>query len=90
VREPELDPHAARPALAAPEEAARVARTFEIPAERLVLAAAPDVPLLIGFGAPGEVAGRHQATFLLGLLGAVLAIGSAIALAFALGQGLGA
>jgi hypothetical protein len=89
VREPELDPGAARPNLAAPEEAARVARTFEIPAERLVLAAAPDVPLLIGFGGPGEVAGRHRATFLLGLLGAVLAIGSAIALAVALGQGLG-
>lgn len=90
VREPELDPGAAPPALAAPEEAARVARTFEIPAERLVLAATPDVPLLIGFGAPGEVAGRHRATFLVGLLGAVLAIGSAIALAIALGQGLGA
>jgi hypothetical protein len=90
VREPDLDPDAARLALAGPGEAARVARTFEIPAERLVLAAAPDVPLLIGFGAPGEVAGRHQATFLVGLLGAVLAIGSAIALALALGQGLGA
>ena len=88
VRAPELDPAATRPSLAPPEEAARIARTFEIPPDRLVLAATPEVPLLIAFGSPGDVAGRNTNRFLVGLFGAVLAIGSAVALAVAIGTGI--
>jgi len=88
VREPELDTEATRPALAAPEEAARTARTFEIPPERLVLAAGPGTRLLIALGSPTSVATRNRSTFLIGLLGAVLAIGSAAAFAVAVGAGI--
>jgi hypothetical protein len=90
VREPELDPAADRPPLAAAEEAERTARTFEIPPERLVLVAGPGTPLLVAIGDPGAAATRNRSTFLLGLLGAVLAIGSAIAFAFSVAPGLGA
>jgi hypothetical protein len=89
VRAPELDPAANRPTLASPEEGARIARTFEIPPDRLVLATASDVPLLIASGSPGDVAGRNTNAFLVGLFGAVLAIGSAVALAVAIGTGIG-
>lgn len=81
VRAPTLDPEAQAPALAPAEEAARIERTFHIAPETLVLASAPDVPLLIVHGLPASAAGRHQDRFLVGLLGAVLAIASAVALA---------
>jgi hypothetical protein len=89
VSSPVLDPGATRPPLASAEEAARVERTFEIAPRDLVVAAAPDAPLVVAFGAPDVAAARHQTTFLVGLLGALLAIGSAVALALAVG-GLGA
>jgi hypothetical protein len=54
-----------------------------------VLAAGPDAPLVIALGPPEQAAARHREGFLVGLLGAVLAIGSAVALALALGGGLG-
>ena len=47
------------------------------------------MPLLVSFGEPSVAAGRHRDTFMIGLLGAVLAIGSAIVLAFALTPGIG-
>ena len=81
VRMPSLDPAAAAPALASAEEAARVERTFHIAPETLVLASAPGVPLLVAHGLPGVAVDRHQDRFLMGLLGAMLAIGSAIGLA---------
>lgn len=89
TREPELDPAADRPAIAAGDEAARVERTFTIAPETLVLAAAPDVPLLIAHGIPGAAVERHQNRFMTGLLGAVVAIASAIAFAIMLGGGFG-
>jgi hypothetical protein len=89
VREPRLHPAATQPPLAEAAEATRIARTFDIAPDQLVLAAAPDVPLLVSFGAPGVASGRHRSTFLIGLLGAVLAIGSAIVLAVAVGSRLG-
>jgi hypothetical protein len=89
TRDPELDPAADRPALAPPEEAARAELTFAIAPETLVLAAAPDVPLLIAHGLPGAAAERHQNQFLIGLLGAVIAIASAVAFAAMLGGGFG-
>ena len=89
VREPALDPAAHRPALASPDTASRISRTFDIPSDQLVVAAGPAMPLLVSFGDPAVAAGRHRDTFVMGLLGAVLAIGSAIVLAFALTPGIG-
>lgn len=90
VRPPVLDPAATAPALAPAEEKARISRTFDIEPEQLVVASGADMPLLIAFGAPAIAAARHRDTFLVGLLGVVLSIGSAIVLAIALTSGGGA
>jgi hypothetical protein len=79
VRQPELDVGVTAPALATPEEAAAIERTWDLEPDLLVIAAAPDAPLLIAGGAPEEVVAREYGRFLVGLLGAVLAIGSAVA-----------
>jgi hypothetical protein len=79
VRVPELDPAAGAPELATPAEAERIEKVFDIEPDLLVLASAPDAPLLVAWGSPAEVADRHRGRFLVGLLGAVLAIVSAIA-----------
>ena len=79
VRQPELDVGVTPPALATPEEAAAIERTWDLEPDLLVIAAAPDAPLLIAGGAPEEVVAREHGRFLVGLLGAVLAIGSAVA-----------
>jgi hypothetical protein len=89
VRDPDLHPDAYDPPLATSEEAARVERTFTIEPDALILAAAHDTPLLIATGAPEVAAGRHEQRFLVGLLGAILAIGSAMALAVMLNGGFG-
>ena len=81
VREPELDPAATPLPIASPTAAAEAERRFTIAPESLVLASAPGVPLLIAHGVPTAAVERHQDRFLLGLFGAVLAIGSAMALA---------
>jgi len=87
VRSPVLDPAATVLPLAPPEAAARISRTFDIQPEQLVVAAGAGMPLLVAFGSPTVAAARHRDTFLVGLLGVVLAIGSAIVLAFALTSG---
>ena len=74
----------------AAEEAASVERTFAIAPETLVLAASDEVPLLIAYGVPGDVVQRGRTQFLVGLLGAVLAIVSAMVVAINLGGGFGA
>jgi hypothetical protein len=79
VREPELDPGVNEPVLATPEEAARIERTFDLEPDLLVIATAQDSPVLIATGSPGEAVERNESRFLVGLLGAVLAIGSAVA-----------
>jgi hypothetical protein len=84
VRIPDLDAGVAAPVLATPEEAAAIERTWDLEPDLLVIAAAPDAPLLIAGGAPDEVVAREEGRFLVGLLGAVLAIGSAVAAALAL------
>ena len=89
TREPDLDPAADRPTLGSAAEAARTERRFAIEPHTLVLASAPGVPLLIAHGVPGAVVDRHRDQFILGLLGAVLAIGSALAFAVMLGGGFG-
>ena len=88
VRAPELDPAANPLPTADPDLAARVAATFEIAPDALVLATSDEVPLRIALGAPSAVAARHDWQFVLGLLGAVLAIGSAMSLALLLDGGL--
>lgn len=89
IRPPELDPDADALPLGTAEDAARVERRFTIAPGTLVFASAPDVPLLIAHGVPGVAASRNQATFVIGLLGAILAIGSAMGLALLVGGGLG-
>ena len=88
VRPAELDPEADALPLGSPEEAARTERRFTIAPHTLVLASAPGVPLLIAHGVPGIAADRHHDRFVIGLLGAVLAIGSAMALALVVTGGL--
>lgn len=85
--EPAIDPAADRLPLATPDEVARTHRTFVIAPETLVLAAADDIPLLIAYGSPGEVVRRSRSPLLLGLLGAIVAIGSAMVLAVWLNGG---
>ena len=87
VREPELHEEAHEPALAGAADAERFARTFEIARDTLVVAAAPDVPLVVAAGPPEAAAGRHERAFLAGLVGAVIAIASAMWLAIAVGGG---
>lgn len=78
VRQPELEPGVAPLPLATPAEADRIERTFDIAPDLLVLAATRDAPLLIASGSPGEAVVRERDQFLVGLLGAVIAIASAI------------
>lgn len=87
VMTPELDPAADRLPLATPQEAARVERTFEIAPDTLVLASSAEVPLLVAYGAPGAVMQRSQSRYTIGLLGAVLAIASAMILASMINRG---
>jgi hypothetical protein len=89
VRTPELDP-AANPLPVAPAtQAVEVQRRFTIAPESLVLASAPGMPLLIASGIPTAAVDRQQGRFLVGLLGAILAIASAMALAFIVPGALG-
>ena len=85
VRPPELHPDADVPALASADEAARARRAFEIAPDALILAGSAEVPLHVSLGLPTAVADRHRSRFLVGLLGAVLSIGSAVVLAMSLG-----
>ncbi len=89
VRSPTLDPAAHALPLAAAQDAARYERTFRIAPETLIIASAPDVRLLIVHGVPGAAADRHRDQFIIGLLGAVLAIASAMTGAIMLGGGFG-
>jgi hypothetical protein len=85
VREPELDPDVRELPIADAKVAERFERTFEIDPGALVLAATADRPLLISAGAPAVAVARHQDRFMIGLLGAVAAILSAVVLALQLG-----
>lgn len=84
VHEPDIDPRADDPTLADTEEAEATERTFSIASETLVIVASSEVPLLIAAGTPGLASERHQGRFLVGLLGAALAIGSAVVLGLGL------
>jgi hypothetical protein len=88
IRPPQLDAAATPPPPADPDLAVRVAATFDIAPDALVLVSAPDTPLLIALGSPSAVTARRDGQFLLGLLGALVAIGSAMGLALVLDGGL--
>jgi hypothetical protein len=81
VRAPDLDPAATPPPPPEPSVAARAEAAFEIGPDDLVIAASDQVPLVVSLGAPAVAVARSQARFAVGLLGAVLAIGSAMAFA---------
>jgi hypothetical protein len=83
VTTPELHPDADPLPLGTAEEAAESARTFEIEPETLVLTATDEVPLLVAYGTPGAVVERNRRQLLIGLAGAILAIGSAMVFAVA-------
>ena len=87
IRTAHIDPAANPLSLAAPEEAARIERTFEIDPETLVVAASDEVPLLIAHGTPGAATERQQDRFLVGLIGAILSVISAMVFAVMLGGG---
>lgn len=87
IRTPELDPDARPLPVGDATLARRVERRFEIPDEELVLAVGPEASLAVFDGEPGVATGREQGRFLLGLGGAVLAIVSALTLAYLLRGG---
>ena len=80
ARAPHLDA-GARAAPIVAETAERASRAFDIPPDELVLATSQDEVLLIAQGAPGTAEERNQRQFLVGLLGALLSVGAAVALA---------
>ena len=84
VRAPDLDPAADRPPPPDSTLASRVASTFDIAPQDLVMAASDQVPLILSIGAPLESVARQQGQFVVGLLGATLAVGSAMMLALLL------
>lgn len=84
IREPELDPAADALPVASREDRLRFERTFDLAPGTLVLAASGDVPLVIAAGPPGQAVGRQEDRLLVGLLGALVAIGSAVVLAASL------
>lgn len=81
VRAPMLDPAATPPPPADPAIAERASAAFDIGPQDLVIATSDDVPLVVALGAPADTINRNQGRFVAGLLGAILAIGSAMALA---------
>ena len=89
VRAPDLDPAANPLPLASEADAAAAQRRFAIAPETLVLASAPGLPLLIAHGAPSGAVERQQGRFIVGLLGAVVAIVSAMALALSASRMIG-
>ena len=89
VSQPSLDAEANPLPLAAAEDAARFERTFHIAPGDLILAASPEAPLLIAHGTPAAAVERHRETYLLGLLGASLAIVGAMLFAIMLSGGFG-
>lgn len=89
VTVPDIDPAADHLPLATAAAAAIAERRFEIAPETLVLVASEEAPLLIAYGSPMAVVDRGRRRFMVGLLGAVLAISSAVVLAISLDGGPG-
>ena len=88
TRQPHLDAGARALPVADEATAERIERTFTIGPQDLVVAATTDAPLLVTLGGPSQAAAREDSRFLVGLVGAVIAIVSATAGALALTGGL--
>ena len=88
VSPPELDPGIPSPARATDDEEAGYEQTFDLAPNSLVLASDREVPLVIALGTPEAAVTRHEERYAIGLLGAILAIGSAVVLALSLGGGI--
>ena len=90
TRPPELDPAAAPPTLATPEEAASAARlAFDLPQGALVVGPAEGTSLVVAMGTPAAIEASHTTGFVVGIGGAVLAVASAVVLALVVDGRLG-
>jgi hypothetical protein len=76
--DPEADPETVAPAPEARAAAASAAERFEIGPDELVLGPSEDGRLVVYAGPPADAVARERGTFLIGLLGAVLAILAAL------------
>jgi hypothetical protein len=84
TRPPELDPEAQPPSVAGPTAHEVAMDRYQIPADELVLARAPDGALAIYRGTPQAATQHHDLAFVLGLVGAVMAVCCTLALGAAL------
>jgi hypothetical protein len=90
VRTPVLDPDATpEPGVAAASESAITSRTFDIAPDEPVIAVSPGRGLFVSLGGPATAVERGRDRFVLGLLGAALAIGSMVVLALGLDGSIG-
>ena len=80
TRPPELDPDAQPPPAVGPMDHEMAVERYETPADELVLARAPGGALAIYRGTPQAAAQQHDLAFLLGLVGAVMAVCCTLAL----------
>jgi hypothetical protein len=80
TRAPELDPEADAPDVAGPAADRAAMARYELPAEELVVAGSSDGGLAIYAGTPAAAVQRHDLAFVLGLVGAVMAVVGALAL----------
>jgi hypothetical protein len=75
---PELDPDARAPQLAEPAAYEDSMESYTIPADSLVLAKAPGGSMAVYLGEPAVATRQHDLAFLLGIVGGVMAIVSAL------------
>ena len=80
TRPPELDPDAQPPPAVEPTAHEVAMDRYQIPADELVLARAPGGTLAIYRGTPQVATQQHDLAFLLGLVGAVMAVCCTLAL----------
>ncbi len=83
TRAPDLDPEARPMPVATGAEAAAAAATFDIAPGELVIASTPGSRLVVRSGSPDAAVARDQGALIRGLVGAALAIMSALVLALA-------
>jgi hypothetical protein len=75
---PELDPDARTPQLAEPAAYEDSMESYTIPADSLVLAKAPGGSMAVYLGEPAVATRQHDLAFLLGIVGGIVAVASAL------------
>jgi hypothetical protein len=85
---PALDPDVRSPRLAHPDAYDASMEPYRIPADSLVLAKAPGGSLAVYLGAPAGATQQHDLAFVLGIVGGVMAIVSALGIGALLGGSL--